>query len=96
MAIFPAWTLSRRIIVNATLIWVGLRFGAAIIGVQETGVLLACGFVAVTSVLAIFDIRRRSRHTLLENLGLSGLAVGMVAVAPAVALETALLLVARL
>ena len=96
MAIFPAWTLTRRIITNATLIWLGLRLGAVFVGVSGTGVLLACGFVAAATGLAIFDIRRRSRHTLLENLGLSGLAVGVVAMIPAVVFESALLMVARL
>ena len=93
---FPHHTIARRILVNATLIWLGLRFVALVVGWGfSTSPLLAGWIVLLTTGLAVFDVRRRSRHLLLENLGVSWLPVGVLAAFPPVSFELIWLLVSR-
>ena len=59
----------------------------------RTSMPLAVSIVFLTVGLALFDVRRRSRHLLLENLGVSGLPVGVLAACPAVLFESIWILV---
>ena len=80
---FPHHPIARRILVNATIIWIGLRFYALMAGWGlRTSLPLAGWIVILTTGLAVFDVRRRSRFLLLENLGVSWLPVGVLAALP--------------
>ena len=93
---FPHYRIARRLLVNATLIWLGLRFGAAVVGWGvSTSPLLAGWVVLLTAAFGVFDARRRSRLLLLENLGISWRPILLLAVLPAVIFETCWLLAAR-
>ena len=83
-------------LVNAVLIWLGVRFAAMMVGWgMRTSVPLAVSIVLLTAGLAVFDVRRRSRHLLLENLGVSGIPVGVLAAFPPVIFESLWLWVSR-
>ena len=91
---FPHFPISRRILVNTVLIWLGMRFAAASVGWGvRTSVPLAVSIVLLTTGLAVFDARRRSRNLLLENLGVSWMAVGVLAAFPPLLFETIWLLI---
>ena len=96
---FPHRSISRGILVNATLIWLGwlgLRLLALLAGFGFNTTLLSSLWIMVlTTGLAIFDVRRRSRHLMIENLGVSGVSVGVVAACPPVLLESILLVVSK-
>ena len=80
---FPHHTIARRILVNATLIWLGLRFVALVLGWGvRTSLPLAGWIVLLTTGLAVFDVRCRSRFLLLENLGVSCRPVVVLSVLP--------------
>ncbi len=87
---FPIWAISRNILINSALIWMGLRLSTSVVGVTGTNALLACGYVVATVLLSYFDTRRRTRHLLLENLGISRVAVGSIASIPPVVFEALL------
>ncbi len=94
---FPHHTIARRIPVNATFIWLGLRFAAAMVGWGiSASPLLAGWIVLLTAALAVFDARRRSRLVLLENLGVSWRPVLVLAILPPGIFETCWLLAARI
>lgn len=94
---FPHHTITRRILVNATLIWLGLRFVAAFLGWGFSASPLLSGYIVLlTAALAVFDARRRGRLLLLENLGISWRPILVLAVLPPVIFETCWLLAARL
>ena len=93
---FPHHTIARRILVNATLIWLGLRFAAALVGWGVSASPLLAGWVVLlTAAFGVFDARRRSRLLLLENLGISWRPILVLAVLPPVIFETCWLLAAR-
>jgi len=96
---FPHRSISRVILVNSTLIWLswlGLRLLALLAGFGfNTDLLSSLWIVVLTTGLAVFDVRRRSRHVMLENLGVSGVSVGVVAACPPILLESILLVVSR-
>ena len=90
---FPHHSIARRILVNATLIWLGLRCAAAVLGWGLTTSWQLAGYIVLlTTGLAVFDVRRRSRHLLLENLGVSWMPVGVLAAIPPVVVESVWLL----
>jgi hypothetical protein len=86
---FPHYAIARNIVVNAVVIWLGLRFGAMVVGWGlATSIPLAVFIVVLTSALTLFNVRRRSRHLLLENLGVSRLPVGVIAAFPPLVFES--------
>ena len=94
---FPHHTIARRILVNATVIWFGLRFAAAAVGWGVSASPVLAGWIVLLTVaLAVFDARRRSRILLLGNLGISRRPVLVLAVLPPVIFETCWLLAAQI
>ena len=92
----PHRSIARRILVNAFLVWLGLRFVAMVVGWElRTSLPLALFIVFLTTGLAVFDARRRSRRLLLENLGISVFPIGIVAALPPIVFESVWLLVNR-
>ena len=88
MLLLPPRAITRRILVSAVIIWLGLRFGAALVGWgTRTSVPLAGAIALLTVVLATLDIRRRSHHLFLENLGVSRLSVAFLTVCPPAVFE---------
>ena len=96
---FPHRSISRVILVNATLIWLGslgLRLLAQLAGfVYNPDLLSSLWIVVLTTGLAVFDVRRRSGHVMIENLGVSGVSVGVVAACPPILLESIWQVVSR-
>jgi hypothetical protein len=87
----------RRILTNATLIWAGVRFGAAAVGVRPDADLPSIvAIIALTVLLAVLDVRRRHEFPLLENLGVSRVTVILLATLPPVLAEGSCALVVRL
>lgn len=94
--LFPHHLIARRILVNAILIWLGWRFLAMAVGWElRTSLTLALFIVFLTTGLAVFDARRRSRRLLIENLGISDISVGILAALPPIVFESVWLLVNR-
>ena len=97
---FPHHTIARRILVNATLIWLGwlgLRFVAALAGWGVSASPLLSGYIVLlTAALAVFDARRRGRLLLLESLGISWRPVLVLAVLPPAIFEFCWLLAAQI
>ena len=94
---FPHYTIARRILVNATIIWLGMRFTALVLGWGLGTSLPKAGWIVLlTTGLAVFDVRRRSRFLLLENLGVSWRPVAVLAVLPPSVCETCWLLAGQL
>ena len=90
---FPYLPISRHIIVNAVLIWLGLRFYAAAAGWGlYTSISLAVVMVVLITGLGVFDARLRTRRLLLENLGISRTQVALLAGLPPVVFESLWLL----
>jgi hypothetical protein len=94
--VLPHKAFAHRLLVNSALIWVGVRGFLFLVAQLWTGWQLACGVVALTTVLAVLDIRRRNEHLWLENLGVARLMVAGIAFAPPVVLELARALVSQL
>ena len=87
--VFPYCPIARGILVNATLIWMGMRFAAAAMGWGlRTSLPLGVFIVLLTTGLAVFDVRKRMRYVLIENLGVRGLPVGLLAAFPPVVFES--------
>lgn len=69
-----------RILVNAGLIWIGIRFGAMLVGVGLSADLPAVGaIVLLSATLVLLDLRRRQENAFLENLGVSRATVVLLA-----------------
>ena len=92
---FPYRPISRSIILNAVLIWLGLRFVATMVGWGlNTSVPLAIVVVVLSTTLGMSDARRRNRRLLLENLGISRAQVTLLAGSPPALFELFWLLLA--
>lgn len=80
---FPHHTIARRILVNATLIWLGLRLAAGVLGWGLSSSLPLAGWIVLlTTGIAVLDMRRRSYFLLISNLGVSWLPVCLLAALP--------------
>jgi len=93
---FPFRPIALRIVVNAALIWLGLRFAIAFTpwGLNAT-IPFAAYMILLTTGLTVFDARRRSRYVLIENLGISTIPVSTLAACPPLLFETIWLIVVK-
>ena len=86
--IVPYRSFTRQLLVSATVVWAGVRVGVAILGIGiATNLPVAAGVVLLTVVLVLMDLRRRSSHVFLENLGVSRMAVVVIVAMPPLLLE---------
>jgi len=89
--------LTRDVRLRAVVIWIGLRaflsIGAAATGAGVVGGTLWVGVPLLVAAAFLLDLRVSRESMLLSNLGLSRARLALVALAPALALETALQIV---
>jgi hypothetical protein len=80
----------RRIAATAAVVWLGMRFAAAVFGLLAPGVHATVLIVLVCAAAVWMDLRRTHEHLFHGNLGTSPLWSIAVAMATAGALEIAL------
>jgi len=89
--------LTRDVRLRAVVIWLGLRafltIGAVMTGAAVVGVALWVGVPLLVAAAFLLDVRVSRESMLLSNLGLSRAQLALVALVPALALETALQIV---
>lgn len=87
--LIPYSPFTMRIVAKATTIWLAIRVGMLLAGVgPSVGVAMAGGITLLAAGLTVFDVRRRSEHVFLENLGVSWLVLAAMSTLVPAAFET--------
>ena len=87
--VFPYRPLAWRIVGNAAVIWLGLRFGTGFIGWGLNATVPSAAYMIIlTTGLTVLDTRRRSRYLLFENMGVRTLPIGVLAACPPILFES--------
>ena len=92
----PPARVTRRIIVNAVILWLGLRAMLAVFRLFVPAPRVAVLIVVVVGLLLRLDIKRGHEDILLGNLGVSWLGIWTVAAGPVALLEVVAGLVGRI
>jgi len=93
---FPPARIVRRVVVNAVILWLGLRAMLAALGLFLPTTRVALLIVIIVGLLLRLDIKRGHEDILLRNLGVSGLGLWTMAVGPVLLLELVTGVVGRL
>lgn len=78
----------RRVSVSTVAVWLAARLALGTVGILRVSALGAGGVAALVLALVWLDLRRNDEVLLYANLGISGLAISLIAVGLSFILET--------